>query len=227
MRKTVAFVVACVAVFAVLPAFAQGVKLKPTPFPDGTGSIGVAPGWSFDSASKGGVTCTGKDGAIMILQLPYTILRPESSVAQLPGSERVAMASSGDIVGALRSVMSKIGATLGQVRGRKLGNLPTGAPTYLLLYQCRYGNKDFTGIGYFASLEYGYDQPSWSLYSSSAVTPTAQFTKQLPLILAMWKSWRPSGNKPAEGSAGAVFDEILKKKNASFEEIQKQFREQL
>ncbi|MBC8140919.1 MAG: hypothetical protein H7Y38_05700, partial [Armatimonadetes bacterium] len=226
MRKTVAFAALCVTVCAASPAFAQGVKLKTTPFPDGTGSIGIAPGWHLESAYNGGVGCSEPGGAVVILKLPYTILRPESSVAQLPASATAPMAQAGDLIGALRSVLEKTNGKLGTVRGRKLGNLPSGAPTYLLHYQFKQNGRDYTAIGYFAPLDYGADQPMWQLYSSAVAAPTPQFTKQLPAMLAMWKSWRPNGKKPREGSASAVFDEILKNRKASYDEIQKKFREQ-
>ncbi|MBC7805187.1 MAG: hypothetical protein H7145_03455 [Akkermansiaceae bacterium] len=40
-------------------AHAQTVKLKTTPFPNGTGSIGLAPGWQVTDAYRGSVACTG------------------------------------------------------------------------------------------------------------------------------------------------------------------------
>ena len=227
MRNTVGIVASLVAVCAALPAFAQGVKLKTTAFPDGTGSIGLAPGWVIEGAYNGAVGCKGPGGAVVILKLPYTILRPESSVTQLPGAAQTPIARTGDLVGALRAIMAKQNGKLGAVRGRKLGSLPSGAPTYLLHYQFHQNGKDYTAIGYFAPLDYGADQPMWQLYSSAVAAPTPVFAKNLPAMLTMWKSWRPNGSKPTEGSASAVFDEILKDRKASYDEIQKQFREQL
>lgn len=225
--KPFAIVAALVAISTAAPGYAQNVKLKTTPFPDGTGSIGVAPGWHIDNAYRGSVACTGPNGAVVILKLPYVILRPESGVAQLPGAAQQPIARAGDIVGALRAIMTKNGGVLGKVRGKRLASLESGAPAYLLHYEFKQNGKSWTAIGYFATLDYGPDQPMWQLYSSAVAAPTAQFVKTAPTMLAMWKSWRPNGNKPSEGSISATFDDILKDRKASYEEIQKKFREQL
>ncbi|MBC8136960.1 MAG: hypothetical protein H8F28_13840 [Fibrella sp.] len=225
--KPLILVAAFAMISTAVPVSAQTVKLKTTPFPDGTGSIGLAPGWHIDNAYRGAVGCVGPNGAVVILKLPYVILRPESGVAQLPGAAQQPIARAGDIVGALRALLAKNGGVLGKVRGKRLASLDSGAPAYLLHYEFKQNGKAWTAIGYFATLDYGPDQPMWQLYSSAVAAPTAQFAKTAPAMLAMWKSWRPNGNKPGEGSSSAVFDEILKDRKASYEEIQKKFREQL
>ena len=225
--KAISVVATLAAALMVAPVYAQNGKLKTTAFPDGTGSIGLAPGWHIDNAYRGAVACAGPNGAVVILKMPYVILRPESSVAQLPGAAQQPIARAGDIVGALRAIMVKNGGVLGKVRGKRLQSLDSGAPAYLLHYEFKQGGKQWTAIGYFATLDYGSSQPMWQLYSSAVAAPTTQFTKTAPAMLAMWKSWRPNGNKPSEGSTSAVFDDILKDRKASYEEIQKKFREQL
>lgn len=225
--KSPGIVAALTTILIVSPVYAQNVKLKTTPFPDGTGSIGIAPGWRLDSAYNGGVGCVGPNGAVVILKLPYVILRPESGVAQLPGAAQQPIARAGDISGALRAIMAKNGDVLGRVRGKRIAGPASGAPAYLLNYEFKHNGQSWTAIGYFATLDYGSSQPMWQLYSSAVAAPTAQFTKTAPAMLAMWKSWRPNGQKPSEGSTSAIFDEILKDRKVSFDEIQRQFREQL
>lgn len=227
MKSLVVLAVLATAIVTAAPSHAQNGALKTTPLPDGTGSIGLAPGWRIDNAYRGAVACVGPNEAYVIMKLPHVILRPESSVAQLPGAAQQPIARAGDLVGALRAVLAKSGGVLGKVRGKRLASLDSGAPAYLLHYEFKMNGKSWSAIGYFATLDYGPDQPMWQLYSSAVGAPTAQFTKMAPAMLSMWRSWRPNGNKPSEGSTSAVFDEILKDRKVSYEEIQKQFREQL
>lgn len=230
---SVASVILTLTVLSCAPAVshAQAAKageFKQTSFPDGTGTIGLAPGWRIDNSYRGAVTCVGPSGALIVLKLPWMILRPEGSVAQLPSAAQHPVARSGDLVGALREVLLKKGAaTLKRVRGKRLGDVAPGSPAYLLLYEFVQNGKAMTGIGYFAALDYGADQPFWQLYSSAVIAPTAQFPKIAPTMLRMWKSWRPNGQEPQEGSASAVFDKIIQDRKTSYERIQKEFREQL
>lgn len=77
------------------------------------------------------------------------------------------------------------------------------------------GGKTYAVVGYFAALVYP-GAPLWQLYSSAVLAPKARFVKQLPTLMAVWKSWHPNGHNPAEGSHSAEMDKI-----------QRQFREQL
>lgn len=201
------------------PSHAQ--TLKPTPFNDGTGSIGLAPGWTINGAYKGAVQCDGPNGAAVILKMPWTIMRPESSLNGLPAAQDQPNARAGDLAGALREVMRKKGgATLKNVRMSRAGNVSPGTPAFILMYEYVQNGKQMTGLGYFAAPDYGPSQPFWQLYSSAIVAPTKNFAQMAPTMVKMWRSWKPNGAAPKEGSSSAIFDDILKDRQIRYEKIQ-------
>jgi hypothetical protein len=231
MKTITALLTVGVMLLSAVPASPAGqggkVKLTQTNFPDGTGSIGLAPGWHLEGAYRGGVHAKGPNETNVVMKLPWVIMRPESSVAQLPASAQQPMARAGDIPGALREVLKKkSGGTLKSLRGRKLGG-GGGIPAYLLFYEYTYNGRLYSAMGYFAVLDYGSDQPFWQLYSSAVVAPKTEFAKAFPTMMAIWKSWRPNGEEPKEGSASQIFDKALAQHKASYERIQQEFREQL
>lgn len=206
------------------PVHAQDVKLKQTEFEDGTGSIGLAPGWKINGVYKGAVQCDGPNGSAVVLKLPWAIMVPGALPGLDPGNTPVAQP--GDMLTALREVLQKrVGATLKSVRSTRTTDVSTGVPAYYLLYEYTQNGKKMTGMGYFAPLTYGYGQPSWQLYSSAVVAPTAEFPKQVRTMLQIWRSWRPNGQPPREGSSSAIFDRILKEKQNHYDQIQKDFHD--
>ena len=204
---------------AVPPSYAQ--NLKQTNFNDGTGSIGLAPGWQLDGVYRGAVQCVGPNGAAVVLKMPWVIMRPESSLNNLSAAQTTPTARAGDIAGALREIMQKkIGATLKNVRGKKAPSAPGGPPAYLLMYEYVQNGQPMTGLGYFAVLDYGPSQPFWQLYSSAIVAPTKSFTQAAPTMVKIWRSWKPNGLPPHEGSSSAIFDDILQDRQLRYEKIQ-------
>jgi hypothetical protein len=218
-----------VGVFSVVsPAAAQKIALKQKAFEDGTGSIGVAPGWQYGSAYRGSVQVRKADGSTVVLGMPWVLLRPDSSVATLPAAAQQAQAMPGDIGTALRQILAKNGgATLKSVRSRPAPAAVAGTRAVYLLYDFVANGKTYTALGYFTPLIYGGDSPSWQLYSSAVIAPRAVFLKQLPTMMAMWRSWRPNGQAPRKGSESATIDDLLKNRRESFERIQEAFRETL
>ena len=201
------------------PTHAQ--TLKQTAFSDGTGSIGLAPGWRIDGANKGSVQCLGPNGAAVILKVPWVILRPESSLNDLSSAENSPVAPAGDVPAALREIMKKkVGATLKNMRMRRAASAPGGPPAYVILYEFSQNGKALTGLGYFAALDYGSSQPFWQLYSSAIVAPTKTFAQAAPTMVKMWRSWKPNGLPPKEGSTSAIFDKIVSDRQLSYQKIQ-------
>lgn len=212
-----------VALVAFAPS-ASAQTLRQTPFPDGTGSVGIPAGWQLNGAYKGQVQVDGPGGAAVVFGLPWTIIDPTSSIGDLAAANNSPSARAGDVLGALNAVLVRNGARLTSVRGMAVAPAVPGAPTYLLLYQYTRGGASITALGYFAALTYGPGQAVWQLYSSAVIAPTPRFSALLPTMLRMWRSWRPNGRAPVEGSASAIFDRALQENRDSFEEIQRQFR---
>lgn len=222
----VLFTVAMIAVLgaalpgAAPPAAAQ--TLRQTPFDDGTGSIGLAPGWRIDSAYRGSVTCVGPGGAAVILGVPWAVFRPDTSLA---GAHQQPRAYPGDILGALREVLAKRGgAALRSVSGNQVPGAFPGVPAYYLLYEFEQNGRVMTGMGYFTTLDYGPSSPAWQLYSSAVVAPREQFPQVLQTMLRMWRAWRPNGREPREGSSSALFDSLMRERQLSHERISREFR---
>jgi hypothetical protein len=217
-----------VAIVCAAPEYAHAQKLKQKQFEDGTGSIGLANGWTFQGAYRGSAQCSGPDGAIVAVGVPWTILRPDSSVAGLPAAGQTPIAQVGDLIGALREVLGKkAGAQLISVRTRPAAAPNPGVPAVYAMYEYQYQGKTYAALSYLTALDYGSGSPAWQLYASAVIAPKAQFTKMLPTMMAMWKSWRPNGNAPLAGSESAKIDAIIRDKYKSLDAIQKEFRKLL
>ena len=207
------------------PASAQ--RLQTTQFEDGTGSIGLPPGWQINSVYRGRVTCVGPNGAAVILGLPWGIQHPDA-LTDLPTYGKYPLARTGDIVTALGEVLRKhTGSTLRSVSGNPAPQAFRGVPAYYLLYEFEQNGRMMTGLGYFTTLSYGNSVPGWELYSSAVVAPREQFPQLLPTMLQMWNSWRPNGQEPREGSSSALFDRLQKERQLSHERISREFRKLL
>jgi hypothetical protein len=225
--RTTALVATTVAIVCAVPCFAQKVNLKQTQFEDGTGSIGLAPGWQLTGAYRGSPQCQGPDGSVVILGVPWAMIRPDSSLTSLPAAAQSPIAQPNDLVGALREVLAKKAqATLKSVRMRPAPSANPGAPAAYFLYEYVQNGRTYVALGYFTALDYGPGNP-WQLYSSAVTAPKEKFTKMLPTMMAMWKSWRPNGQAPLAGSESAKIDEIIKDRSERMDEIQKQFRKLL
>jgi hypothetical protein len=210
---------------------ARGQKtppLKTTPFADGTGSIGLPSGWKITEAYRGTVTCVGPEKQAVVLGMPWTILRPDSEVATLPGQGRAAQAMVGDIPTALREVLTKnASARLLSLRTRDAPRAFPNVPAFHAMYEYEQGGRVYAAFGYLTTLDYGPSSPSWQFYASAVLAPKPRFLKDLPTLLAMWKSWRPNGQPPKAGSESAKFDELLRENRENYERMQAEFRKLL
>lgn len=224
-------VLLCGGVAAALSAgtgHAQAPKLKTATFEDGTGTIGLAPGWKMSGAYRGSVQCQGPNDSLVALGIPWAILRPDSSVAQLPAAMQTPLAMSGDLIGALREVLGKkANATLKTVRTRPAAPANPGAPAVYALYEYEKDGKTYVALSYLTALDYGSGSPAWQEYASAIIAPKEKFTAMLPAMMAMWKSWKPNGRAPLAGSESAKVDEIIRNNYKSLDRIQQQFRKLL
>lgn len=224
--RTVLVSVARLLAGASLVAPAYPAQLRQTPLEDGTGTLGLPSGWSIQGSYRGQVSANTPAGDTVVLGMPWAVLDPGSSVVGLQAGSQVAAARPGNLVDALRSVLEHNGGgRLVSVRTRRAQGV-NGAPAAFMMYEFSQGGKTYSAIGYFAALVYP-GAPSWQLYTSAVLAPKARFVKQLPTLMAIWKSWHPNGQNPVEGSHSAEMDKILAKHRASYDEIQRQFREVL
>jgi hypothetical protein len=207
---------------SVSPTSAQ--TLQRIQFEDGTGSIGLPPGWRITSVYRGRVTCAAPNGAGVSFGIPFSIQIP-GALRDLPAYGKFPLAPVGDILTALREVLRKyFGATLRSVSGNPAPQAIRGVPAAYLLYEFERNGRVFTGLGYFTTLSYGNNTPGWELYGSAVVAPRDQFPQMLQTMLQMWNSWRPNGQEPREGSSSALFDRLQRERQLSHERISREFR---
>jgi hypothetical protein len=224
--KKAAVLATAAAIVCTIPGYAQAPKLKTVPFADGTGSIGVAPGFRVGGVYRGAIQCNGPDGAWLNLGTPWAMISPGSSLTTLPTAATSAIAHPSDLSGALREVLAKnVKARLLSLNARPAPPAIPGAPAAYFLYEYEQNGRRFTALGYFTALVY--DNEQWQLYSSAVGAPKEVFIKKLPTMMAMWKSWRPNGKPPLAGSESAKIDEIIRDRMDSTERMQKEFRKLL
>lgn len=221
---TIASMVALGMVLLLVSASPAVAQLRQTPLPDGTGSIGLPPGWKFTSYYRGRVTCVGPNGEAVSFGIPFFIQTPGRNT-ELPTYGKFPLAQPGDILTALRELLRKYyGATLRSVSGSAAPQAIRGVPAAYLLYEFEQNGRVFTGLGYFTTLYYGPNSPGWELYGSAVVALSDQFPQMLPTMLQMWGTWRPNGQEPREGSSSALFDRLKRERQLSHERISQEFR---
>jgi hypothetical protein len=186
-------------------------KLKTTEFPDGTGTIGLPPGWKIDGSYRGRVGCKGPNGSAVVMGFPWIVRRPDVDLPDVPGALPVARARVGDTATALREVLKNNKATLTSLKSRPAPSGLEGVPAVYYLYEYQRDGKTTVGLGYFSTIYGGEPLPYWELYSSAMLAPKERFMKELPTLLAVYNSWRPNGKKPREGSDGAMWDAVIER----------------
>ncbi|MGC4042416.1 MAG: hypothetical protein QM758_01275 [Armatimonas sp.] len=193
-------------------AQAPAPKLTTKEFPDGTGTIGMPAGWKIDGSYRGTVFVDGPAGQKVIMGMAFVIGRPDHPANNQGIPYNGPMGQDGDLAGALQAVLAKNGTRLISLRSRPAPSPAPGVPAAYFLYEMESKGKRVISLGYFSALIDGGDQtlPYWQLYSSAVMAPKADFMKELPTMMAMWNSYRPSGTKPREGSDGAMIDAAVK-----------------
>ncbi len=215
----------------------QTPKLTTKEFPDGTGTIGLAPGWVLDGAYRGTCGCRSANGSGIIMGMGQPILRPDGPVGQMPESVMLKMPTArvGDLSRAIRSILEKSGARVKSLRARPAPSASPGVPASYYLYEYESKGKKLTAMGYFTTLAYYESSPNWDLYSSYVTAPSERFMQDLPTMMSMWNSWRPNGQKPKAGSESENLDKALaenlrmhratmKEQRESFDRMQEKFK---
>jgi len=194
---------------------------------DGTGTIGLAPGFQMGEAYRGSVSAVHPNGSTISLGIPYVVVSPDSSLLSLPSAQQSPIAYPGDLGTALREVLAKrFQARLVSLISRPAPQAIAGVPAYYAMYDFVQNGVMYAGIGYFTTLSYGPNDP-WQMYSSVIVAPRANFAQMYPALMAMWRSWRPNGQEPLAGSQSAKIEAILKDSRQSYEKMQEAFRKNL
>lgn len=160
---------------------AQAAPLTRTPFPDGSGTIGLAPGWQVVNSYKGTVDIVGPEGTVMGLG-GYLNVVPSSVAAYFPGSPHV---SSTDPATAFVELAQQNG-----VRMQLLDQRPTpweNGQAAFVRYRANVKGTTLDGFGLVALMPY--DPNAMIFYQSYVYAPTSVFPRILPTALQTWASW--------------------------------------
>lgn len=191
------FLAVALVALSVTAASAQGLTTKQ--FADGSGSVGVAPGWSVKDSGNGGAALSGPGGAEMILGLNIPVVSTDvgriyggSGIpdgALFPGSFRVSFSSPVlallDLA-AQQARKSGNSSRITQIRRVEPISWPNGQAA-LIQFSGTANGKPVESYGLFAIQPI--DNVQGLFYFSSVAAPAGSYAKLLPTMLAMWKSW--------------------------------------
>lgn len=208
-------------------AKAPEVALQTYNFPDGTGSIGIAEGWSTNATTcQSGFTIKGPANQRLSVGSAFSVNTPDSQAVQIqlqleaqarqmgmPPPPRIPMlvAPYLDPARALTALVPQLSAMSQmkggpsveleslQVVGKASSNLPNGQGE-LLKYT--YLQSDNGGTQRMTCLANATTAPlaqgAWMMYITEAAAPDATFEADLPVMLQMLNSWKVNAQVMAQ-----------------------------
>lgn len=191
--------------------FQQTVKLTTHRFPDGSGQIGVAPGWKVQQAGQGTVQLAGPGGAEVTLGVPLFVVAFDADeqarrqlagtgaefAPNLGGDPRVPRVHHTDPVRTtldLLLLLRRQGLVRDiQVKGvEPFPQFPVGRAVFLRLGVVLRG-KPLESFSLCAAAPV--DARSGMYYTSGVTAPRESYAKLLPTMMAMWRSWSISSEE--------------------------------
>lgn len=160
---------------------AQMAPLTRTPFPDGSGTIGLAPGWQVVNSYKGTVDIVGPEGTVMGLGGVVNVVSAQAA-RLFPGSPYV---STLDPAAAFVELAQQSG-----VRMQLLDQRPTpwqNGQAAFVRYRANVNGTSLDGFGLVALMPY--DTNAMIFYQSYVYAPASVFPRILPTALQTWSSW--------------------------------------
>jgi hypothetical protein len=194
---------------AAMPTQSDAVPpLRQTPFPDGSGSIGLPAGWQITSAARGGVNAEGPKGESIHLGVYLPIMDPRSQQTQmalrsgrpLPG-KYTAYPSGGDLVQAFLAVVKQVhqkeGIPVPTINITSAKKMPTSQMvTDSVLLMADIDSHDGKGL-MASSLLVSALRPitggSWAITVDQGTLPKPLADQEWPTITAIANSWRQNG----------------------------------
>ena len=188
---------ASLGVGAAAPATASAppphVQLQRVPFADGSGSIGVPPGWRFVNAINGVVDVSGPNGAVAgfgyYQQVPLTWFGPRPNLpGHMVGPMRdPATALRNYYDSAFQGALSSGRGTYRVIEGTSVPPLVAGGRTELLLVEVNIPPKRARALALVSVSPV--NNELWLFYLSQVAAPAEDFAAQLPGMMQMWGSW--------------------------------------
>ena len=172
------------------------VSLQRTQLSDGSGWISLAPGWRITGAFKGTVDAVGPNGETMSLggyQQVVNYRYPDHMFGPYrppwPAFAHYVDTANKMALSSRRASIRLIEQTPDQFQGGQAA---------WLAYELVFEGTPYRGIAWVATAPLA--DGSWFFYCSYAGAPADRFPRELPTLVAMWKSW---------GVSQAVFRERM------------------
>ncbi|MDQ3917243.1 MAG: hypothetical protein M3348_01965 [Acidobacteriota bacterium] len=178
------------------------VQLTPTQLPDGSGRIGLPPGWRIVNSFKGTVDAVGPNGETMSLGGYFAVNSP--SVARLYPT--VPTADFSDPVRALTGVVASRGQRVNVIDARPVQSQAPGRWA-LIRWRANLNGQSTDGLGLYGVMPV--DEIQGIFYNSYVTAPSPVFKSSLPAMWAAWQSW---------GVSNAVLNERLTSAASSMRE---------
>jgi hypothetical protein len=195
--------------------------------PEGSGSIGVPPGWQVVSAVKEMVDMAGPDGSLVSLGVHGEVLTPTGAAHMQQSHGALGAAALGgvfvipytDPVTAFQSYWEQAARVAAQATGRPprpqrvtrvIGHAPR--PWYggnAELIDAEWVLEDATPIRYRCLALFGVQpihEEAWTAYVSIVSAPADRFAQNLPTLMAIWDSWQVSARVHKERLDSAMRD---------------------
>jgi hypothetical protein len=167
-------------------------QLTMTGLPDGSGQMGVAPGWRITNSYKGTVDVVGPNGEAMGLG-GYVVCTSKQAAALFSTLPPV------DFNDPVRATLDYSNFVSNQARMKGMGEtgvtkvwdtyeIPfNGHRAAFIRYSIVYNGQPFEALGLYSIMPTDVNQAI--LYSSYVIAPPQVFKQSLPTMWAMWQSW--------------------------------------
>ncbi len=218
---------------------AHAQKLKTEKFVDGSGHVGVAPGWKLADSGSGGAILSGPGGAAMQLGQFRTVFAHNFDQMTLtPGvNPEVPRVHLNDPVRAMidatmvlvrQGIISKL-----KLKGVEPAPWITAGRAALIRYSFVYQGKPVEAYGLFIIAQT--DQQSGTYFYSFVTASPETYARRFPEMKAMWNSWSVSQKTLQERMDNAAksigeidmpgkLNAIHQNKRAAGERMAKQFQ---
>jgi hypothetical protein len=227
------------AVAASLSATTQAQTLKTEKFSDGSGHVGVAPGWKLGDSGSGGAVLSGPDGAMVQLgQHIFVFAHDHDQTSPIPGvNPEVPRVHLGDPVRAMidaTMVLQRAGiVSKFKLKGVEPAPWITAGRAALIRYSFVYQGKPFEAYGLFIIA--ATDAQSGTYFYSAVMASPETYAKRFPEMKAIWNSWSVSQKALQERMDNAAkiigeidmpgkLDAINQNKRAAAERMAKEFQ---
>src|SRR5579871_1108240 len=165
-------------------------------FSDGSGSIGLAPGYHITSSGNGAVVAAGPHGAGVVLGMTVPCVTRDvaryhpdiPSEALFPGSPRLDFT---DVARAAVDLIQYTGRTSASIENLKIKaverfKVPNGKGAFIR-YSATLNGKKMEVFGLYEILPV--DQVSGMFYYSAVSANKESYASSLPTMMKMWQSW--------------------------------------